>query len=192
MLRNIKSRALRCAKCRNGVAATEFALLMPVLVILFFGMLELSDLMTMNRRVAIAVNTMADLTAQTESVTRNDLDNLIDGVFAIIETNDTSNLKVNIVSVELDGNASPVVHWSQDIDGNEPYPAGSAYDKLDDDSVVPSTGSVIVVEITYPFVPRFAGHFVTAPFTFSRMALRWPRLSRKVQLCENDGTNCTT
>ncbi|GJL96151.1 MAG: hypothetical protein DHS20C05_25560 [Hyphococcus sp.] len=175
---------------REGIAATEFALLLPVMITVFFGMLELSDLMTMNRRVAVAVNTMADLTAQTGELTHNDVDDLMDGITEIIEPHDTSAIGINLVSViKVDGD--PVVHWSYDESGTEPYTAGSAFNVLSDNTLITDSGSVIVIEFTYPFVPRFAGHFVTAPFTFNRRAIRWPRLTTRVQLCDNSN-NCTT
>ena len=178
-------------KCRSGMAATEFALLLPALTVLFFGMLETSDAMLMNRRVAVAVNTMADLAAQTEDLTYNDVDNLIDGVKTIIEPHDPGVLSINLVSVELDDDDNPVVHWSRNQDGNEPYTTDAGYVGLSDDTVLNENGSLIVVEMTYPYTPPFTDFFVKNPFNFTRQSVRWPRLSPKVQLCDNDGQNCT-
>lgn len=180
----------QCLKCRSGMAATEFALLLPVLTVLFFGMLETSDAMLMNRRVAIAVNTMADLAAQNETLTYDDVNNLIDGVKSIIEPHDTNVLEVSLISVEWE-DGDPVVHWSRDQNGDTPYNVGDDYLSLSDDTVLNENGSLMVVEMTYPFTPRFSGHFISDPIVFERMSVRWPRLSAKVQLCDNNGENCT-
>jgi len=184
---------LRGAKCRNGMAATEFALLLPVMTTLMFGILELSDAMTINRRVAIAANTIADLTAQSEAVTYQDVNDLIEGVESIIDLpNDISGLEVNLVSVLLDGDGDPVVHWSRDRTGAEPYSEGAEYTGLDDDTVISDSGSLIIVEMSQPYAPRFTRRFVGDSFTFSHKTVRWPRLSPHVQLCEDVDTNCTS
>lgn len=180
------------ARCRKGTAATEFALLLPVLIFLFFGLLEASDAMTVNRKVAISGNTMADLTAQSTQLTRADLDNLLTGVITILEPSDTTNLAVNIVSVILDS-GNPTVHWSYDNNGNEPYSIGAAYTGLQDSTVLNTSNSLIVVEVSYPYTSDFSHFVISAPITFTRNAIRWPRLSSRVQLCTDATlTNCTS
>lgn len=193
MFLKIRSTTVRAAKCRDGMAATEFALLLPVMTTMLFGILELSDAMTINRRVAIAANTVADLTAQSEAVTWADVDNLIVGVESIIDLpDDISGLDVNLISVVLDDDDDPYVHWSRNRAGGEPYAAGAEYTGLEDDAVLNPNGSLIIVELTQPYTPRFTRRFVGDSFTFSHKTVRWPRLSPHVQLCEDVELNCTT
>ena len=40
MVRKVKSLARCLAKTERGVAATEFALLLPIMVMMFFGLIE--------------------------------------------------------------------------------------------------------------------------------------------------------
>lgn len=184
--------ALREARdCVRGMAATEFALLSPVLVLLFFGVLEAADAMTINRRVALSANTLADLVAQSEEVTPTDLNSLIIGVLEILEPNDTDSMTVNIVSVIADGDGDPIVHWSRDKDGGEPYSAGAAYPNLTDPSILTTSSSLIVVELTYPYTPQLTYRVIGSPINFNRKTIRWPRLAERVQLCVSPG-NCTT
>lgn len=179
-------------QCRKGTAATEFALLMPVLIFLFFGLVEASDAMTVNRKVAISGNTMADLTAQSTQLTRTDIDNLLTGVITILEPSDTTNLQINIVSVVLD-TGNPVVHWSHDSQGNEPYVAGAPFTGLQDDTVLNPNTSLIVVEVSYPYTSDLSHFVIKSPLTFTRTSVRWPRLSSRVQLCTDPAyTNCTS
>ena len=182
----------RAAHCQTGTAATEFALLLPILIFLFFGLLEASDAMTVNRKVAIAGNTMADLTAQSTQLTKDDLDNLLTGVITILDPADTTNLEINIVSI-VEDSGNVVVHWSYDNDNSEPYTAGDTYTALQDDSVLDSSNSLIVVEISYPYISDFTSFVINSPITFQRNAIRWPRLSSRVQLCQDAAlTICTT
>lgn len=192
-MRNRTSRLLQhTLQCRKGTAATEFALLMPVLIFLFFGLVEASDAMTVNRKVAISGNTMADLTAQSTQLTRTDIDNLLTGVITILEPADTTNLQINIVSVVLTS-GSPVVHWSHDNNGNEPYVVGAPFAGLEDDTVLDANSSLIVVEVTYPYTSDLSHFVIKSPITFNRTSVRWPRLSSRVQLCVDPAfTNCTS
>ena len=48
----------------RGVAAIETALILPFLVLIFFGMVDLTALITNNRKITYASSVMADLVAQ--------------------------------------------------------------------------------------------------------------------------------
>ena len=197
-------------KNRDGMAATEFALLVPVMVTLFFGVLELSDAMTMNRRVAIASNTVVDIAAQTEEITPNQVNSLIDGIAPILEPADTLNLNIKLISVIVDDDDNPRVHWSlewqedndagtNNMKSEPPYAEGDLYPHLSTSFVNDPDGlvrlenrSLLVLEMDFPFTPRFAGWFVSDPINFERYTKRAPRLNPRVQLCDNSGNNCTT
>lgn len=184
---------LKCAMlCRRGLAAVEFALLLPVQVILFFGLIEASDAMTVNRRVALASNSLADLVAQSKVLTFDEVDALFIGAQQVMEPNSLSGMTVNLVSVVQDPRGDPIVHWSRDLDGMEPYRAGSSFTKLSDPTILTPNSSIVVAEITYDYTPTFSYRFFSSPFVFKRQTTRWPRLSTKVQLCRRPDVGCTT
>ena len=191
MVRKVKSLARCLAKTERGVAATEFALLLPIMVMMFFGLIEASNAMTVNRKVAISANTLADLAAQSETLLISEIDDLFDGVMTIVEPNDSTGLQLRLISVVLDEEDKPVVHWSRDYLGNEPYAVGADYLKLSDNAVIVGNSSLIVVELIYTYVPSITNYFIDIPIVFDRQSIRWPRLVRKVQLCDDQG-NCTT
>jgi Flp pilus assembly protein TadG len=191
MVMKIKSVAKRLAKTERGVAATEFALLLPVITMMFFGLIEVSDAMTVNRKVAISANTLADLAAQSETLLISDIDDLFDGVMTIVEPNDSSGMQLRLISVVLDGEGNPIVHWSRDHLGAQPYAPGADYLTLPDNDVLVANRSLIVVELTYTYTPSLTNYFVDIPIVFDRQSIRWPRLVNKVQLCDDEG-NCTT
>lgn len=188
---------------RSGMAATEFALLLPILVVLFFGILELSEGMTANRRVAVAVNSAADLAAQSEQLSPTDVDGLMESVIAILEPSQTNAVDINLISIILDVDGDPIVHWSlhwnNDVQPSAPYTVGDEYTKLTQDFVDSPNGliqlqnrSMIVVEMSYPYEPEFAKWFVSDPIQFDRSAKRAPRRAPRVQLCNDSYTSCTT
>ncbi len=182
----------KAARCRRGIAATEFALLLPVQILLFFGLIEASDAMTVNRRVALASNTLADLVAQSKELTEGEADSLFVGVREILGPNGASGLTLNLVSVVPDVRGDPIVHWSRDLDGREPYGRGGAFTRLTDATTLTAGSSLIVAEIEYSYTPTLTRHVLSTSILFKRQTIRWPRLSTRVQLCKAPGVGCTT
>lgn len=56
--------ARRLARARSGVAAVEFALILPIMLTLFVGLTELSSAIDNWRKVTLVARTVSDLTAQ--------------------------------------------------------------------------------------------------------------------------------
>ena len=156
-------------------------------------MLEASEALTVNRRVTKAVNMMSDLTSQVQTISPSEFDNMIDGVTSVMDPGTMTGVQMKIVSVVLDSNGDPVVHWSRDHAGNEPYPAGNDYTDLQNLSVLDAGGSVIVAEITYPHTLSISHMVLPTTINFDVKSLRWPRITgtSRVQFCPTPST-CTT
>lgn len=187
-------RIKRALGCESGMAATEFALLLPFLAFLFFGMLEASEALTVNRRVSKAVNTLSDLTSQVDTISPAEFSNLIDGVTEILNPASLTGVQMKVISVVPDpDNGNPIVHWSRDRDGNTPYAAGSDYLELDNTMVLDAGGSVIVAEIVYPHTLSVSHQVLGSPINFEVKSVRWPRNAgtTRVQFCITPG-NCTS
>jgi Flp pilus assembly protein TadG len=60
---------------RQGVAAVEFAVIVPVMLTLFFGLVEFSNGVAADRKVSLVARTLSDLTSQAPSVVDSDLAN---------------------------------------------------------------------------------------------------------------------
>lgn len=175
---------------RAGMAATEFALLFPILVMLLFGVVEGSDVLSASRRVSLAVNTLADLTSQETEILESSVDDLFEGVEQIVEPDAGAAMSIRLVSVIADENGDPVVHWSRDNSGGAPYAPGSDYDGLPDPALLDVNASIIVGEISFPYRSKLTQHFIST-ITIEKLATRWPRQSLRVQLCSAPG-NCTS
>ena len=189
----------RLIKCASGIAATEFALLLPVMTLLFFGMVEGSDAMTVSRRISNAANSMADLVGREPQVSYAEVDDVMVGVKRLLEPTDTSTLTMRLVSVEVDPDDGDqlIVHWSRDQNGDEPYAPGAVYTNISDIETLKSPMTMVVVEMNYEYVSNLTDVVFDNPIQFDYFAKRWPRKSTRVNLCEekdNDGvySNCTS
>ncbi|MEL6227823.1 MAG: TadE/TadG family type IV pilus assembly protein, partial [Pseudomonadota bacterium] len=68
----------RFGKDEKGIAAVEFALLLPLIFALFVGTIEFSQAITIDRRVTQATSATADLIARTRSTSTAELDSIMD------------------------------------------------------------------------------------------------------------------
>jgi Flp pilus assembly protein TadG len=58
------ARGGRLRRDRRGLAAVEFALVVPLMLVLFFGALEFSSGVAVDRKVTLVARTLSDLTTQ--------------------------------------------------------------------------------------------------------------------------------
>ena len=52
------------ARDRRGIAATEFAVIVPLMLVMFFGTVEFSSGVAVDRKVTLIARTLSDLTSQ--------------------------------------------------------------------------------------------------------------------------------
>lgn len=177
----------RFAADAKGLAAVEFALLAPVMIFLFFAVVEGSNALSASRRVTLAANTLADLASQETRLSTDQAEDLFEGVSQIIAHGEIV-ADVRLVSLVLDVDADKiVVHWSLDRDGGEPYAPGAEYTELADASILDASTSLIVGEIDYVYTPPLTRYLIPS-VDFKKRASRWPRRSARVLLCETPST----
>src|SRR3954471_10748433 len=68
----------------SGLAATEFAIVVPVMLLLFFGTDEFASGIAVNRKVTVMARTLSDLTSQNVSIADTQLTNFYNASAAIM------------------------------------------------------------------------------------------------------------
>ncbi|PQA72590.1 TadE/TadG family type IV pilus assembly protein [Brucella oryzae] len=102
---------------RRGLGAVEFALIAPLLLLLYLGSVDLADGMDTNKKVSRSASVLADLVARQLSVTKNDLDDMFNIGRASLLPYGRSDPKIRITAIRIDGtenanNLEPKVDWS--------------------------------------------------------------------------------
>lgn len=174
----------RMGRDPRGVSAIEFALIVPALILLYVGTVEIGNALTVYRRTAQVAATAADLTAQVRSVSKSDIQDIQAAASSILTPYSTGPLKIVLSSVVADDDNNGKVDWSCANKGgaradNSSYnvPAG----------LTEPNSSVIVAEIEYTFTPLVGLTTIFSPgsFEMTRTFYTRPRRSMKVAKTDN-------
>jgi len=166
----------RLAEDVGGVAAVEFALLVPILCLLYFGMAELTQGVMAERRTAHTASTIGDLVAQSSSTSQAQVTQIFSIGAAIVYPYPTAPLKMRITSVVADANGKTTVAWSQG-DGLGALAKGAAVTVPA--NLIAANQSVIMAEADYTYTPA-VGYVMKAAVPFNEIYYLRPRLSDQV------------
>lgn len=123
---------------REGVGAVEFALIAPVLIVLYMGSLEVSVAMSVNKKLARASSTVADLITQENSVSKDDLKSMINVAESVMTPFRSDGIKVKVTGISINGSGEATASWSWQQDGTKPY-ADNSVQTLPSDLAIPNT-----------------------------------------------------
>jgi Flp pilus assembly protein TadG len=117
----------RLFRDRSGVAALEFALIVPLLLCLYFVTMEVSQAIETNKKVGRVGAMAADLVTQMQEVNKSELEGIMRIGEATLQPYNRSQLNLTITAIEVTDEATPktLVVWSRKlIDGT--FSAGPA------------------------------------------------------------------
>lgn len=176
MLRKL-SAAVRGFRDDRGVSAVEFALILPVLVMLYLGCVEVSLAVTVDRKVTSAGSVVGDLIAQGEELCSADIDNIFDATDAVLAPYDTTPLKVVVSYVEV-GEDDTTVKWSKASNAT-PRTTGSTVTLPEEVAV--EGDKLVLAEVEYLYKPTF-GQTLKKNITFSDTFYMRPRNPNGIKL----------
>lgn len=138
---------------QRGVSALEFALIMPLIVVLIFGMANVSQALMAQRRVNHIASSMGDLTAQSQTMADPDFKDIFSVAGFMMKPLDATSLNIRVSSVIVDVNNIPRVDWSVVGPSLAPgLPHGNQVTTLPAGLLTATGDSVIMAETTYTFV----------------------------------------
>jgi len=160
------------ARDRRGVSAVEFGMVLPLMVTLYLGVVEVSTGVAIDRKVTLTTRTVADLASQAQnSINNADMTNLLNATAAVIAPYDQSKLKVTVSAVSIDDAGVAKIAWSDSLNGT-PRGVGSTV-------TVPSalnvaSSQLIWSEVQYSYTPT-GGYAITGTLSLSDQIYMRPR-----------------
>ncbi|MGD9637501.1 MAG: TadE/TadG family type IV pilus assembly protein [Alphaproteobacteria bacterium] len=160
----------------SASAASEFALVIPFMLILLLGVVETSQILMVKRKVTAVAQNCADLISRETSITNTELADVVKAVSMIFYPLPTQNLGINISSIVFDESNNPSLDW--ELTESEITLLGDPV--LDDvTGLGEANGSVIVVSVTYKHNLLFPTLFGSS-YNFFERSYAKPRRSAKV------------
>lgn len=160
----------RLATDRRGVSAVEFALIAPLMISFYFGLGELCQGYMSQKRLAHTASSVANLVAQTDVVTKDEVDDVMAIGALIMKPFSTTTLTTRVSSVTRNSSGVAKVNWSR-ASGITAYTAGTTVTVPTD--MIGNGESLVMAETTYdyaspvkyllPAVTKFTSVFYERP-----------------------------
>jgi Flp pilus assembly protein TadG len=162
-------------KDRRGTAAVEFAFIAPVMILMYYGLAELTQGMMADRRAAHVASSIGDLVAQDTQINTAEMNDVFNVGKAIIAPFPTSGLSMRVTSIRKDANGNLTVVWSKSsgsmgvLSSVASVPAG----------LIANNESVILAESSYVYSSA-TGKALPNALTFTQKYYLKPRKTAQV------------
>jgi Flp pilus assembly protein TadG len=164
-------------RARRGIAAIEFAVLLPLFLILYLGTFEVGQAISIKLNNSLAARTVADLASQYATIANADMTDILGASSKVMAPYPTQTFSVTVSEVTVDANGNATITWSDSYNGTA-RPVGQ--------SVTLPTGmntpgaSLLWGEARYVYTPGL-GYVLTGSFTLSNQIFMSPRAAPSVQ-----------
>jgi Flp pilus assembly protein TadG len=163
---------------RRGIAAIEFAVLLPLFIILYLGTFEVGQAIAIKLNSGLAARTVADLASQYSTPIYNaDAAAILGASTKVMAPYPTAPFSVTVSGVTVDANGNATVTWSDSQNGT----ARAVGQPVTLPNGLNTPGAVLIWgETQYVYTPSL-GYVLTGSVTLSSqifMAPRYPPLTR--------------
>jgi Flp pilus assembly protein TadG len=166
----------RFAFNQSAVSALEFALILPIMITLYLGGVELGDSLTIHRKVTHVTSALADLVTQAKVISDTDMKNILDASAAIVAPYNTSLLKIKVTGVKIDAQGKGTVAWS---DARNDTPLSLNTPIAIPTAVATPNTFLVTAEVHYNYTPVI-GYIMTGTFDMNDKFFLRPRLVNTV------------
>lgn len=170
----------------EGVAAVEFALILPFMLLLYIGSLELSQLIVVDRRVSTITGAMGDLVSRVDGEIANaTLTDYFKAAEKIITPFPTTGLEQVVTCLEVSSAGVVKVKWSKGYNGGAPHVVDANYTlptaMINVAKDATKTTYVIVSETAYGYKPLL-GIFFDQAINMYRENFYLPRYGELIEV----------
>jgi Flp pilus assembly protein TadG len=96
----------------RAVSAIEFALVLPFMVALLLGSIEISNAVSLSRKVTLTAHTVADLVTQYSCITSSQMTDILAASTAVVAPYSSANLVMSVTEVTTNANKVATVAWT--------------------------------------------------------------------------------
>lgn len=178
-------RLLRVAEA--GTAAVEFALILPIMLLVYIGSVEASAVISMDRRVQSVAGTLGDLVARADTnISAATLTDYFRAAGGIMTPYPADGLGQVVTQLEVDDDGTATIVWSrQYVDGTygvgTDYLPGDTYELAEAMQTIAAGNFLIVAEATNTYLPMY-GFAFDQPIRLYRENFFMPRFGGSISV----------
>jgi Flp pilus assembly protein TadG len=170
---NVLSRLRGFARGQDGMAAVEFAVILPFMLTAYLGGVEIGNGVAVDRKVAITTRSVADLASRYTKITDVDMNNILGASATIIAPYASAPLAVTVSGVTVDNKGKATIDWSNTLNGT----ARTKGAPVTLPGTLASPGAYYVWgEVQYAYTPTL-GYVMTGTWNLSNQIFMSPRES---------------
>ena len=171
----------------RGVAATEFAVVVPFMLVLYIGGVELGNGLAMNVKVSATAHSVADMISQNTQISTARMDSILSASGAIMApypvtgTGGVSLMTITVSEVSTDSAGKATVQWSRSTSSSGARPVGqtmtlSSFTAPDPKNPTNANISLILSEVSYDYTPSL-GYTISGTVKLTDSYYLFPRCS---------------
>lgn len=167
----------------RGIAAIEFALIMPFMLLIYFGLFDIVSLVSVNRKVTYAASVVADLVAQNKtSVLKSTIQNYFNASNMVMAPMPTNVVRVEVFGFRKSGSTISQI-WK--VDNGQSSSCGAAPSTAAMDPLMFAGNDLVVARVctTYEvYAANFLGHSIvnSSSFKIGESITQRPRSTLKL------------
>jgi Flp pilus assembly protein TadG len=174
----LRSLLRRFRRDRDGVSAVEFAIVLPFMLTIYIGGVELGDGLAVQFKSTLAARTVTDLASQYVSIDGANMQQILGAGSAVVTPYSAVNMVVTLTELTVNSSGQGVVQWSCSLNGT----ARTTNAKLTMPTNLQTPGITLLYgEVTYPYTPNI-GYVVTGTINIYQSVFFYPRLSSTIQV----------
>lgn len=183
----------RFAASAQGIAAVEFAIIMPILLLLFLASLDGGRALAIYMKVRAATFTLASITNQYTTIQSTDMQQIVGAASVVLTPYPSSPAVVTISQLSLNAAGNATVSWSYSLNGTA-HTQGATMTLPG--TLVPANSPCssypcyfIFSEVSYSYTPLF-GYLSSSAINLADNLYVTPRSSSCVLYPPGNVTSC--
>jgi Flp pilus assembly protein TadG len=178
----------------RGVAAIEFAAIMPVLALLFLATFDGSRAIAIYMKVRSATYTLAAIANQYSSIQSTDMTAIVGATSVVLAPYSSTPAVVTISQLSMSNTGSATVSWSYSLNGTARTAGASVtvpskFKPANNATCSSYPCYLILAEVSYVYTPMFS-YFTNGTITFADNLYATPRTATCVLYPPGSVTSC--
>jgi Flp pilus assembly protein TadG len=175
-LRGHYNKVMRFASYEEAVAATEFALILPIMLVVFVGVTQVGEAVAISQKVTITARTITDLvTRENSPLSASELNTDLQAAAQVMAPYPSSTLTVTVSQISTDANSKATVDWSGSWPDNTKALSKGALFTLPS-SLSAANITIVYGQVSYGYTPVF-GYKIIGTMPLSDGIYFYPRTS---------------